>query len=284
MGGTGVAEIREPAAIWINPAQLAWLGAPEISFMHGVWVEDVALEQLAVAMPTPFGRFGGALTVLRISDIESFDASGNLTGTFSPLDLSLTGAYAYAFGDLAFGVAGTYLRSKLASDARATAFAGGAGVSFTPQPALTISVAALHLGSALKFDQKAASLPVTIRGGASYLLPAYGVTLAADAIKPRDGDLSVHVGAEERIPLREELSVNVRGGWRSRAPSGGSVSGATAGGGLLWQPVKGFGGSRRVREFGEERSHPVRAIRLDYAWTPMGELGAAHWFSVALIF
>ena len=76
MGGAGTAAIKEPAAIWVNPAQIGRLGTYELSLMHGMWVEDVAIDQVALAVPAPSGRFGGALTFLHMKEMVSFDASG----------------------------------------------------------------------------------------------------------------------------------------------------------------------------------------------------------------
>lgn len=283
MGGAGVAAIKEPAAIWINPAQIVRLKTPGMSFMHGVWLEDVALDQFAVGLPIPVGFVGGALTLVRVQDIQSFDASGNPAGTITPSDLSLTAAYALSVGKVAVGLAGTYFRSELADDARATAFAGDVGASVRPVPELTISVSALHMGSTLKFDAQKAQLPMTIRGGAAYAVPAYGVTAAADVVKPLKNEVSVHLGLEERVTLHRDVSLNVRGGWRSRAPTG-RLSGVAAGGGLLWHPVHGFADRGGEEDAGQGKSYFVSAVRVDYAWTPMGELGEAHWFSFGLVF
>ena len=275
MGGAGTAGVREPAAIWVNPARLAGMQAPEMSFTHGVWLVDTTLEQFAGAYPTPLGILGGAFSIVRAGEIDEFDKNGVETGSFTPADSEFSGAYAVSLGSFAFGAVASYLRSELADDATAAAFAGGFGAGFAPHPALTVSAAVLHVGSSLKYDRKASSLPATLRGGVSYSLRSAGVSLAADAVKPGDGEIEFRGGAEEEFRVLDELSASVRCGWHSLAPGpGGGTTGISAGGGITWRPGRGLGDSER----------DISAVRVDYAWTPMGDLGAAHWFSFALIF
>ncbi len=287
LGGAGMAALEEPAAIWVNPAQIARLDNYALSLMHGIWVEDVMLDQVAVVIPAPVGRFGGALTYLRVNDIETFDATGRSTGTFTPNDLTVTGAYAMVSGPLVFGVAGKYVQSELASDVKATALALDAGISFTPMPNLTIAAAGLHLGSTLEYDRASARLPATIRGGVSYLLPKSHVTLVSDVVKPIDGDVVAHLGVEKGVEFRKTFGLDLRAGWHNGAPRG-SLSGASAGCGVRWIPEAGITESESLYGSGGEvdgaRSYPIKGVRVDYAWTPMGELGVAHWFSLLLSF
>jgi hypothetical protein len=287
MGGAGMAVLEEPAAIWLNPAQIARLNTYALSLMHGIWVEDVLLDQVAVAIPAPVGRFGGALTYLRVQDIEMFDATGRSTGTFTPSDLTATGAYAMVSGPLVFGVAGKYVQSELASGVKATAVAADAGVSFTPMPNLTFAAAGLHLGSTLKYDRVGARLPATVRGGVAYLLPGSHVALVTDLVKPIDGDVIAHLGVEEGVSFHRTLGLDLRAGWHTGAPRG-SLSGASAGCGVNWVPEAGLDEPGVVSgsgsPFGASRAYPIKGVSVDYAWTPMGELGVAHWFSLLLSF
>lgn len=279
MGGAGTAAVEEPAAIWVNPAQMARLDRHAVSFMHGVWVEDVALEQIALVLPGPQGRFGVAVTVLRVRDVEGYDAAGNSTGAFTPMDISVAGGYSFESGPLAFGAAGKYVKSELAEGAVAVAGAADAGVSYRPVPNLNLSAAGLHVGSNLKYERESARMPTTLRGGAAYVFPGAGVTVAADGVKPLDGDLAVHLGVEESFALLDTVNFDLRGGWHSGAPRG-DLSGASAGCGVEWAPPF----VAPPPSLGGDPSYPIRGVRVDYAWTPLGELGAAHWFSFLIRF
>lgn len=282
MGGAGVADIVEPGAIWINPAELARQHGPATSFLHGSYIEGISLEQFAVAGPTPLGVLGGAVALLRMGEIDGYDATGADVESLAPSDTVVTAAWAMARDRFTFGASADYLRSELASDVQATAITVNAGASAQVMPLLALSAAVQHVGGKLNYGTTAARVPLTARAGAAYAIPPYRMTVVLDAVKPQDGALGIHAGAEERFVVRDELTLAVRAGYHSDGPRGGAA-GAAAGVGLDWHPAGGFGGD--MRSPAETPSaYLVHAVRVEYAWTPLGELGAANWFSLALIF
>jgi hypothetical protein len=283
MGGAGLADLREPGAIWASPAQLARMAASEMAFVHGMYVGGVSLEELAVGGPTPLGAFGGGMKLVRMGDINSYDSAGLPAGTVSPGQQAFSLGWAWPGGSWAAGVSGTYMRSQLAGDAKADAWAGDAGVNVVLTPGFSIAAAAQHLGTGLDYGGKRASLPMTVRGGASYAVADLGLLVAVDGVKPSDADLSVRAGAEKSLALRSDVTAAVRAGWCGGAPQG-SLTGFSAGAELFWHPAGGFVESTAARFETETKSYWVSGIRVSYAWTPMGELGNAHWFSVALVF
>jgi len=282
MGGGGMADVAEPGAIWLNPAELARQQTPATSFLHGAWVQGVALEQLAVASPTPLGTVGGAVMMLRAGEIAGYDATGASTASISPADTLGSLAWATAVDRYTVGAAASYLSSQLADDAKASAFALDAGGSAQVLPELAVSAAVQHVGGRLTYAATGARLPAMIRAGGAWALPAYRMTVVLDAVKPQDGSAGLRAGAEERLIVRNDLSLAVRAGYHTDGPRGGAA-GATAGAGFDWHPAGGFGGDVRT-PVEEPKSYLVKAVRVEYAWTPLGELGAANWFSVALIF
>jgi hypothetical protein len=252
--------------------------------MHGIWVEGVSVEQFAVAQPTKYGSFAGGFTAMRAGSYDMYNAAGTATGKYSPGDMSVSVAYAFGWKMLAFGVAGSWLKSSLADGVGAASGAFDAGVSVTPITPLTVSVSALHMGGSFKYGSGAESLPMTVRGGAAFSFGKTGLTAAAEAVKPADGNMEIRAGAEEEFAAGKELMVAARGGWKNGAPQGG-VAGLTLGGGIRWYPDKSDPdeGDAFTSTDGET-GYRIGAIGVDYAWTPMGELGNAHWFSIALIF
>jgi len=283
MGGCGETGRGEAAAVWINPSLLARLAQPQLSFMHGMWVEGVSVEQCAVGQPTGYGSFAAGFTAIRIGSIDTYNSWGTPTGKYSPGDMAVSLAYALGARMLTFGVAGSWLKSDLAEGVGATTMAFDAGASVVPFPPLTVSVSALHMGGSLKYGSRTASLPQTVRGGASFAFGKTGLTAAVEAIKPADGIHEIRAGAEEEFTAGKGFMVAARGGWRNGAPEG-SMSGLTLGGGIRWYPGKDSDESNQPGEADGEVSYLIGAIALDYAWTPLGELGNAHWFSIALIF
>ncbi len=284
MGGAGVAEPGEAGAVWLNPGNLGWLTTPEMAFLHGQYVADIGVNQLSAAIPAPYGgaAFGVAWTGL--GEMDSYNAVGTKVGTFEPGDLSLTAAYGYGAKLWAAGVGLGWVRSELAADARASAVSADAGASVRPMPMLTLGVAVQRVGGKLTYDTEAASLPLTIRGGAAVSVPGIPVTAALDAVMIGDDDLSIRAGVEGRREVKPGLDARARAGYRTGAPAGG-VSGLAAGAAVTWRPEHGF----FDREFSRlddpaSRSYRLAAVRIEYAWTPMGDLGNAHWFSLGLLF
>lgn len=282
MGGGGMADVAEPGAIWLNPAELAREHGPASSFLHGAWVEGVALDQFAVSSPTSLGTVGGSVMMLRAGDIPGYDAAGVSTASFAPADTLASLAWATAVDRYTLGAAASYLSSQLADDAKASAFALDVGGGAQVLPELALSAAVQHLGGQLNYHAMGARLPAMIRAGAAYAIPAYRITVVLDAVKPQDGSAGIRAGAEERLIVREDLSLAVRAGYHTDGPRGGAA-GAAAGAGFDWHPAGGFGGEAQPPG-DASRSSLVKAVRVEYAWTPLGELGAANWFSVALIF
>lgn len=284
MGGAGAAASMDAGAVWLNPANLGWLAAPEAAFMHGQYVADIGVDQLAVAIPVAHGGAAIAAAWTGLGSIESFNAAGVSVGEFSPGDTSLTLAYGYGTKMWAAGAGLGWIRSELASDARATAWSGDAGVSLRPLPMLTVGASVQRAGGTLTYDRESAALPMTIRGGGAVALPMLPVTLAVDGVRTGDEDLSIRGGAEGRHEVKPGLELRVRGGWRTGTPSGG-VSGLAAGAAMTWRPATGFIDRELLRMSDDGgQSFWLTAVRVEYAWTPMGDLGQAHWFSLGLLF
>ena len=98
MGGTSADLVGDSSAIWANPGLLAGMSAPEISFTHGQYVEDVALNQAVFAAPMSIGVVGLALTMVEMGSMEGFTAMGDPTGTWEPKDTAITGVYSVEAG------------------------------------------------------------------------------------------------------------------------------------------------------------------------------------------
>jgi len=284
MGGTGSALVSDPSAIWTNPGQIAGLTAPEFAFTHGSYVEDVSLNQMVFAGPLPVGAVSVALTMVEMGAIDSYDATGAASGSVTPKDTGITAGYAVEAGKAGVGGSLTFINSQLDTDAKATAVAADIGGRYEVLPALTVSAAAQHLGPAMKFGTKTSSLPLVLRGGASGLLLNGRLRLAGDVVKPSDSGAVMLVGAEVSQDFSGDVSLSLRGGWKSVAPKG-SNTGISAGGGLCWRPRVPLGKDEDMEEaFGPRDALTLSGIRVDYAWTPMGELGTAHWLSFSLAF
>jgi hypothetical protein len=285
MGGAGAAATGDAGGVWLNPATLGWLAAPELSFLHGEWVADIGVNQLTVAMPAAGGGAALGAAWTGMGEIDTYDAAGTKTGTFQPRDTSLTAAYGRGTGWWTAGAAVGWARSELATDTRASAWSGDAGGAVKPLPMLTIGASVQKAGGSLTWDREAAKLPLTIRAGAAADLPdlPVGLTLAADAVKSGDDDLSIRAGAEARREVTPGFDARLRAGWRTGLDAGG-LSGLSIGASAGWKPEGGFLREHERATSDTPNPYPLTALRVEYAWTPMGDLGQAHWFSIGLMF
>lgn len=284
MGGSGAVLQAESGALWVNPGQMAGTANAEFSYTHGQWVEDVALSELSFASPVLVGCFGAAVNMMDMGSIECYDNTGGVAESAEPKDTAVTAGYALEVGKAGVGASITYIKSELASDATVEGFAIDFGGRYIVWQDVVLGAAVQHLGPGLKYGDKASNLPLTIRGGASGTMLNKRLLLAADVLKPSDGGVELLAGAELSQPFTGDITLSLRGGWRSVAPEG-SNAGLSAGGGLRWMPKKPLGTDEDLMNaFGDTDSLKLSGIRLDYAWTPMGELGAAHWLSFAIVF
>ena len=284
MGGTGSALVSDPAAIWTNPGQIAGLSVPEFAFTHGQYIEDVSINQMVFAGPVSVGVVCAALTMVEIGAIDSYDASGAASGTIEPKDSAITAGYAVEAGKAGLGGSLTFINSQLDSDAKANAVAVDIGGRYAVRPDLTVSAAAQHLGPSMKFGTKNSSLPMVLRAGASGVGLSGRLRLAGDVVKPADSGVVLLAGAEVSQDFSGDVSLSLRGGWKSVAPKGGNA-GISAGGGLAWRPRVPLGKDADMETaFGPRDALTLSGIRVDYAWTPLGELGTAHWLSFSLAF
>jgi len=283
MGGAGTVLLAESGALWVNPGQLAGLPAPEFSYTRGQWVQDIEVNQVSFAGPLPVGTIGAAVDMLDMGAIDSYDASGAAAGSIQPKDTAVVCGYAAELGKAGLGGSVTYIRSELAEDAQVSGFAVDVGGRFEVLPNLTFAAAVQHAGPGMKFGKKASDLPMVVRGGASAGLLGERVRLVADVMKPSDG-VPEFLGGAELSQIFGDVTLSLRGGWRSVAPQG-SNAGFSAGGGLRWHPKKPLGSDEMIdSEFGAADSLRLSGLRVDYAWTPMGELGVANWLSFSIAF
>jgi hypothetical protein len=285
MGGTGTAGLNEPSGVWINPALVEKVGGAGISFMHGNWLSDISMDQFSTVYPAPLGTVAAGLATLRVGEVTTYDSLGYQTGKVSPNDLLLTGAWALPLLKssglgLTAGVGATWLKSELLADAEASTVAGAVGACLEPMRDLSVGLSLLHLGPGLKYDRTTASLPATVRVGGSYRFLAGAGTVSADVVKPAGEDLSVRGGAEYMVSAGKDVTVGPRLGYRTAAPTG-TLGGLSAGAGVTWRPPAA---SPEDGIQPEPTMFALNVFRVDYAWTPMGELGSAHWFTFVLLF
>lgn len=248
------------ASAW-NPAGLARVPRKTVSLMHFSLFEDVNYEYLGYAHPVGRGGVGGHLAYLFTDAIPRTveDAGGAFDparsgGTFrnSELKLNLAGGWAPAEW-AAVGAGGSYFQDRVDKDT-ADGFMGDLGALLRPHPRVWAGAALQNWGPAIRGGARP---PAQTRFGAHWS-PREGSIIAAGSSFAHDSD-------RRAFSLGVEQWFNgvgaVRGGYRfgDRRDAGGNRF--SAGLGLR-----------------------LGSTRVDYAFSPMGELGHTHRAALSFAF
>lgn len=270
LGGTFAAAAAGPEAIFWNPAGLAraaGAGRSELSFSYNALLESAHSGALAWARPLASGNstMGASIVYYSPGAIDAYDRFGNPTGTFTPLDLALAGAYARRFGPVAAGVGAKFILSELAG-VSGVGFALDLGivaerVSEMGEGALDLGVALRNFGPAISVGSSADPLPFAVQLGARWhASPMLAVLL--DGHLDVDADPYPTLGAEFTQVFGAASKGQLRVGYNVKRPRGlEGLTGLAAGGGLDFD-----------------------RFRFDYAWVPFGDLGTTHRITTALRF
>ena len=241
-------------AIYYNPGGLA-LAKREVSLMHSAWALDGSYDFAAAAFP--MAGFTGAVSFTRL-DHGGLDGRGpgrESSGGFSAADKAFGLGLARTAGGFSLGVGAKLLSSSIAGyEASTLAFDVGAVRKLNAAP-VTLGLAVRNMGRGLKFIEKRESLPLSVSAGAAVaVLPT--ISLAAEVSRlVYDRRTSFSVGTE--YGLTGNLAL--RGGY---AAGTSGVPGAMSGG-------IGFSAG---------------AMKLDYSFSPFGEMDTTRKFSLSMAF
>jgi hypothetical protein len=275
MGGTVAASALGAEALFQNPAALAAGFRPESRSEAAVGY-DALLEtayQGSAAYARPLGRAGAlAVGVLYASQSPQtyYNATGDASGGFTPMDVAVDAAYAGRVGPVAVGGGLKVLRSSLAdksgSDLAADFGALFPHVTDLGDGPLDAGLAVSNLGPPLKIGSSADPLPFRARAGAVWhTSPNFDATL--DVVLPVEQAPYASFGAEARFPAAmlgssRPWTAALRGGYdQSRSRSIDGFTALTFGAGLDFS-----------------------ALRVDYAWLALGSLGSSNRVTLAFRF
>jgi hypothetical protein len=230
MGGAGVASARGAAAIYWNPANLAFQGfRTELLLQHQGWLGLFNKETAAIAHRTSLGVIGFFFSGFYADEIERYSTEpvGVPEGTFEPYDVVVGLAYSRKIAEsFAAGLMIKMLYEKIDvySD---SGFAFDLFISHRAViEGLSFGASVTNLGGQFQLRDEPFDLPLALRIGAAYDPPqsffAGKVTLAGDVIAPNDGNEKAHIGAEYRlVPL-----LSLRLGTKINYDSQGLTAGA----------------------------------------------------------
>jgi hypothetical protein len=251
MGGAFCTVADDASATYWNPAGCAAMEQTQVLLSQASWVQDIQMENVAVARAHGDHGFGLSFTALHTGEIERRDVEGTYLGHFRFFDFAIQGSYAHRFSSqLSGGVSFKALYEKI-DEETATGFAVDFGALWNlPVDGLTLGACVQHLGTTMKFIEESFDLPLTMRAGLAYRLMIPFLSdesvAAVEIQKPREDDVKAHFGIE--MGLVEKLAL--RFGYRT----GYDNQNVTVGVGI-----------------------PVDRYRLDYAYVPFySDLGDVH--------
>lgn len=246
MGDAFTAAADEPLGTYYNPAGIASLKRPAVSFVHHIYLQDITGDSVGVVLPVGGFVLGLAPTSFKMKEEAVYDSFGNDTGqTYGYQSMIIPLAVARRFGPLAAGAAlKSYSETIDGEASKTTAFDVGATYSFKK---LRLGFASQNLGGKI-FDYPLAKLH---RLGAAYAGAGYSVAL--DAVKEGTAGSYLNVGGE--YSLLE--MIRLRAGLRLREEFGG--------------PTFGLGFN-------------VGSFVADYAFVGYGDLGTTHKMGLSYMF
>ena len=276
MGGTVSAGAQGAESLFQNPAALARLkpdSPSEIAVGYDSFLETEYQGAAVYARPLgPDGALAAGVVYASQSPQTGYDALGNASGSFTPLDFAAGAGYARRLGPVDVGGGLKVINSALDGRSGTTA-ALDIGAVFRHcddlgEGPVDIGASVQNFGPALKLGSSSDPLPFRARvGGLWRASPTFD--LQGDMVFPVDRDPYEAVGIEARFPFEitgasRPWSAALRAGYDGSRDQGGMNG---------WLAGMSFGGGL-----------DMAALRVDYAWVGLGELGGANRVTLAFRF
>ena len=262
LGDATIDVSADAAALDWNPAGLAVLESRHAVLGHTALVEGMSHSQGYFAQSTKAGAWGAGLSYYSAGQIDETESSvGDVVGSFHPNDWAGSLGYARRWGGWSLGAAAKYVRTTVIETDETLAVTAGLLSPALWGDRVRLGAALRNAGGTLRLGTTDRSLPTEIGIGGS-LTALKGLTLTADLKAPRDNDPYAGGGLEAGLTPIPDWEMAARAGWN------GAVESSLGGGAGL---AAGFGAA-------------YRGIGIDYAFTPMGDLGNQHRFSLSMAF
>lgn len=164
-----VADPLHFSSSFLNPAILATSPSPEILISHTQWVQDVRVEFLGISAPFSFGKFGFALSNLRVGGIEAREIPGAPLSTFAAHSAVLQLLFATNVADnVSLGTNLKYMYEKIYVD-ETSGYGVDLGLLYqSPLDGLFIGASLTNMGSMSGFRTASSGLPTSFQAGAMY--------------------------------------------------------------------------------------------------------------------
>jgi hypothetical protein len=156
-----------PAALYSNPAMLAFEEKSSLDVNYSLWIADVKNQFAGVNFVKNRSALAFGVYNSGADGFEARDRPGPSAGNFSVGYLSISGAFAHRFGPLSVGVTGQFLREEV-FQFRATGYAlsAGAGLQLFDNR-IRAGAAIRNLGEMESLDEQSTKLPAAFSAGIS---------------------------------------------------------------------------------------------------------------------
>ncbi len=229
LSGAWVADAGGAGALYYNPAGIARDRSGEISVSHSELLQDLRLNNISLAIPTPRGGIGLGVTYLGYGNINGYDAAGIATGSLHAFSLALQLGYAQRLSDvLSVGAVAKPMIERLdAQTARTVTFDFGLRADFGR---VAFGAQYANVGGSLQFLNERMELPRALRVGASLRTAGLGSTFSVAAAKEKGEAVSLGGGLEYQY----NSMLTFRGGYGASLERASSASdGFSVGAGML---------------------------------------------------
>jgi len=259
MGETGATSSDVNSIYW-NPAGLGLIQKKEICFMHQKHFQDIYYNYSGFAYPDKFGTLAIGLYYLNIADFQGYDEEGNKTKKINSYDFSSTIGYSKNFlnSRLSIGAGIKYIQEKLEKKYAETFSFDFGTIYYIPLEYgnLRTGLSIQNIYGKMKFFDEPSSIPEILRFGIGFE-PNSNQTYKFDFVT----EFSVFNRENSNFNLGLQFNIKnlifLRAGYVFLMEN----SGLRAGIGI------------KISDF-----------IFDYAYSPYGELGDSHRFSITLKF
>ncbi len=262
VGGAVTALDGDAASLAWNPAGLASIEGRKAMLTHTPYLDKTVYSNGIYAQPWLGGGVAVGFGYFDAGTIDETESeAGSSVGSFHPADGAASVGYGRRMGGWAFGVAGKYVTTRVIHSDSTLAMDVGLLSPRYWANRVQGGAAAKNLGGTLALAETSRSLPVEYSVGA-VVRPWPVMLISGDLKFPRDDDPTVALGTEGFWIPKVGWTLVARTGWSGTTDSGlGGLAGITLGMGVS-----------------------CNALTVDYAFSPVNDLGNAHRVSIGFSF
>jgi hypothetical protein len=257
LAGNGIYANAYPGAFILNPAANLIDERFSLSVQHNLWLVDTSCSQIVYSHGNRDRHFGLAGRIMDYGEIDTYDDTATLIGTYHPLDANLMVNFAYRIlPDHMVGLNAGLVYEKL-DTASSYGISADLGYMFLPPITNSVFFAALrNLGTTSRMENEKVKLPLTFETGIGYTLPLQDKKLAFQFAINKAVDTDLRFTASTELSLWQLLALRL--GYKGNHDE----EGLTAGIGINWQ-----------------------RLEIDYGWTSFSDrLNDTHAFGITYNF